>query len=452
MKKLLSIITFIFSLVLFPLSSHAANVQISGVLSAKTQLSRGEVFEVQVAADAENENTTANLVINGAEYFGSNGGGACRSDSGLFIGWIQGDPMIARFGCTVPTDIAKGATIELVAYQFRNCDNGEATCSRVKSTQKFTLLEDATVQPTPESSENIEGRIQEKKSTLLILFEALFRGTSSSQPSPAPTTAPGNSGTTPVPQPTTGPSDGNPNTGGSSDILTLNSTAATTECLMMNVAANYKHGGRSVNEQCQNRSTPKKYQDECIPWELLGAIQEKETGLPGNSIYFSATSDQVVQNVKNACSVLVGACPTSESSYAGGTGGAMGISQFMPGTWVGHKNAVFDYESARGYTANACNPNSSSYPVKVGSCHPSGNCSAATNYREYSHPCNVMAALYAMANKLYNDSGRTTCKTNGWTESEVHRAAGRYFGMCVYNGNTYCADIVNKMKDRGYKF
>jgi hypothetical protein len=444
MKKVLSIITFTLSLVFFPSFSYAANVQISGVLSAKTQLSRGEVFEVQVAA-----------VINGSEYFGSNGGGACRSDSGLFIGWIQGIPMIARFGCTVPTDIAKGATIELVAYQFRNCDNGEITCSRVKSTQKFSLLEEDSVQPTPESSENIEGRIQEKKPALLILFEALFKGSSPSQP--APTTAPSNGGTTPgqntpAPQPTTGPPDGNPNTGNSGDILTLSSTAATTECLMMNVAANYKHGGRNVNEQCQNRSTPKKFQDECIPWELLGAIQEKETGLPGESIYFSATADQVVQNTKNACSVLVGACPTSESSYAGGTGGAMGISQFMPGTWVGHKNAVFDYEAARGYTANACDPNSSSYPVKIGSCYPGQNCSAATNYREYSHPCNVMAALYAMANKLYNDSGRTTCKTDGWTVNEVHNAAGRYFGMCVYNGNTYCADIVNKMKDRGYKF
>ena len=130
----------------------------------------------------------------------------------------------------------------------------------------------------------------------------------------------------------------------------------------------------------------------------------------------------------------------------------MGISQFMPGTWVGHKNAVFDYEAARGYTANACDPNSSSYPVKIGSCYPGQNCSAATNYREYSHPCNVMAALYAMANKLYGDSGRTSCKTDGWTLNEVYNAAGSYFGMCEYNGNTYCADIVNKMKDRGYKF
>jgi hypothetical protein len=448
------VVTIVFFL---PHISQAASFQIIGVLSAKTQLTRGEVFEVQVAASQENEDTTANLVINGKEYFANDGGGACRSDNGLFLGWIQGNPMAARIGCTVPTDTPKGATVELIAYQFRNCPNGATKCNEVKGTQKLTLNEedktnDTTPKPT-DSSQDIGDRINQKKSVMMIIFEAMF-GKKTDQSTTDQNTGGNNGGSTPTPQPTSSVPDGNQSTGKGGDVLTLNSTAATTECLMMHVAANYKHPGehRNVNSQCQSRTSPKKYQDECIPWELLGAIQEKETGLPGESIYFSATADQVVQNTKNACSVLVGACPTSESSYAGGNGGAVGIAQFLPSTWVGHKDTILSYESGMGYTSSACNTGSGSYPTKIGSCYPGQNCSASSSYKEYTHPCNVISALYAMANKLYGDSGRTVCKTNGWTTQDVYNAAGSYFGACEYHGNTYCADIVTKMRDRGYTF
>jgi hypothetical protein len=158
-------------------SVYAETTKLIDVKAKKTTLVRGNILEVQIVAEKINENTTANFVFDGKEYFADGGGGACRSDNGTFIGWIEDTTYpIARIICTIPMDVPKGVkTVELIAYQFRECDNGEERCSLVKSSQTFTLedLKDDE-ETTPENEETIRDKVTKEKGEIQELLEILF--------------------------------------------------------------------------------------------------------------------------------------------------------------------------------------------------------------------------------------------------------------------------------------
>lgn len=111
------------------------------VESGTVSFSSGEVFEVRVVLDDQSEDITANLTVDGEEYFTQDGGAACRSDQGRFIGWDAGEEgqVAARIPCTMPTDIKNDQEIGLVGYQFRNCPEGEESCSRTESEVKLAI-------------------------------------------------------------------------------------------------------------------------------------------------------------------------------------------------------------------------------------------------------------------------------------------------------------------------
>ncbi len=193
MKRLAFICTGItVFFLLFTYSVSAATIEIFDVKAKKTEIDRGEVFEAQLQTAEINENMTINLVFDGTEYLPADGGGACRSDNGLFMGWIEdGEYPVARILCTMPFDAPKNPEIiELIAYQFRDCDNGETRCSEVTSSKVITLRQDPETTPepddpdstpeaevTPESGEEIRERIEKEKPILEAILETLFGGT-----------------------------------------------------------------------------------------------------------------------------------------------------------------------------------------------------------------------------------------------------------------------------------
>ncbi len=189
MKKLAFICTGITVILLaFSSTVSAATIEIFDVKAKKTVLERGEVFEAQLQTAEINENMTINLVFDGAEYLPADGGGACRSDNGLFLGWIEdGEHPVARILCTMPLDAPENPQkIELVAYQFRDCDDGGTRCSMVTSSQVITLKEDEEEDSdetpeaniTPDTGEDIRERIEKEKPILEALLESLFGGRS----------------------------------------------------------------------------------------------------------------------------------------------------------------------------------------------------------------------------------------------------------------------------------
>lgn len=219
------VFSFIFLLLFFlPARIFAADYSITSVKAAKTKLVRGETFAGQVTVDKVNEDTITNLVINGKEYFGSSGGGACRSDKTtiglsptpfngntvtgskketvLFLGWIKGsNPPVAVIGCTLPKDTPKNAQIELIAYQFRNCEDGSNRCGLIKSTQTFTVDEENSNDPTSDSSQEIAERIAGQKNNVLKdLLVRIFGGSTDQSPqNPEPSPVDTLGGTSPVP-------------------------------------------------------------------------------------------------------------------------------------------------------------------------------------------------------------------------------------------------------------
>ncbi|MCX7996199.1 MAG: hypothetical protein N2691_00360 [Patescibacteria group bacterium] len=160
----------------FPPSVSAATISLFDVRANTTDLRRGLVFEVQVKASEISENLTANLVFDGKEYFAPGGGGACRSDSGLFLGWIEGEgEPIARIACTVPLSVPKDTkTVELIAYQFRGCDNGADRCSQLKSSQTFTLRDEDFDKVATEESDKIRDRIKKEVPKLTDIIAILW--------------------------------------------------------------------------------------------------------------------------------------------------------------------------------------------------------------------------------------------------------------------------------------
>ncbi|MCX7996955.1 MAG: hypothetical protein N2691_04385 [Patescibacteria group bacterium] len=112
-----------------------------------TEAKRGDVFESRLTARAKSEDLGVNLVINGVEYLGDLGGGACRSDNGSFLGWNEsGENPVARVLCTIPMDTPKDATVELIGFQFRNCDGPVATdggkrCSVVRASRSIRVTD-----------------------------------------------------------------------------------------------------------------------------------------------------------------------------------------------------------------------------------------------------------------------------------------------------------------------
>lgn len=173
-RHVFSIIAVVFLLLSVSPSVLAATIPNYKVEAMKTNLKRGEVFEARLESDSINENMTINLVFDGTEYFASGGGGACRSDNGMFLGWMEdGEHPIARILCTVPTDLPKTVTkVEMIAYQFRECDGGAERCSEVKSSQTFTLepIPDDQKEATP--SADTEGTIRLR---IKDVFDQLFK-------------------------------------------------------------------------------------------------------------------------------------------------------------------------------------------------------------------------------------------------------------------------------------
>lgn len=167
-----------------------SGIEVIQVSTNTREARRGDVFESRLEVSQENEDVSTNLVINGEEYFGDEGGGACRSDGQLFGGWLTPEEdavenPTARVMCTIPLDTPDGAEIELIGFQFRNCEGDEAPdgsvrCKVVKATQMITLIEDDDPEEggdgeeneetgeREDSSEQIEERILEK--VLQILF------------------------------------------------------------------------------------------------------------------------------------------------------------------------------------------------------------------------------------------------------------------------------------------
>lgn len=165
-----------------PHAAYAQDIRLIDVRSTTTDLRRGMVFEVQVKASEVNEHTTANLVFDGVEYIAPGGGGACRSDSGLFLGWIEGeDYPIARIACTVPVAIPKDIQrVELIAYQFRACANGAERCSLIRSTQQFTLQDEDFDKVGSDEASTIHDRIKDRVPSLQSLLNVLWPRVSTS--------------------------------------------------------------------------------------------------------------------------------------------------------------------------------------------------------------------------------------------------------------------------------
>lgn len=213
--------------ILSPPITLAQTIKIYDVKAKKTILKRGETFEAQLQADSINENMTINIVINGNEYFGSSGGGACRSDStengeDLFLGWIEdGEHPVARILCTIPYSLDSTVkTVELIAYQFRDCNNGGSRCSEVKSSTPLTIeAMDPSISPPQkaETSEDIAERISNEKPLVQQVLEMIFKSATSTSTNTATTEAEQNSDTSPqedteIPTPTSVPSEQAPST------------------------------------------------------------------------------------------------------------------------------------------------------------------------------------------------------------------------------------------------
>lgn len=149
----------------------ASNVTIESVSTDAGRVRRGDVFITEVKTDRITPDVTSNLVIDGEEYFGNEGGGACRSDGELFIGWDnEDDPNpIVEIACTIPRDISDDAEISLIAYQFRNCEEGEDRCSVVEGSADFRLVDRSSNPEDNDSSEDIAQRILE---ALMDLFRS----------------------------------------------------------------------------------------------------------------------------------------------------------------------------------------------------------------------------------------------------------------------------------------
>ncbi len=167
-------------------NQDTSGIEVIRVSTNTKEARRGDVFETRLEVNMENEDVSTNLVINGEEYFGDEGGGACRSDGRLFGGWLSPEEdgvenPTARVMCTIPLDTPDDAEIELIGFQFRNCNgeeqpDGSVRCKVVRAAQKITLLadddrkdeEDEETGEQEDSSEQIEERILEK--VLKILF------------------------------------------------------------------------------------------------------------------------------------------------------------------------------------------------------------------------------------------------------------------------------------------
>lgn len=167
-----------------------------------TEVRPGDVFETRLEASEETPDIATNLVINGKEYFGSEGGGACRSDGSMFGGWLKPgessvDNPTARILCTIPTNIEKGSTIELIGFQFRNCEgdtqeDGTVRCNVTKSSNRITLImddadnKDEDKDDEKETSTSIENRILKDIMKVLFGNNADDAGDTGEDPSPEP--------------------------------------------------------------------------------------------------------------------------------------------------------------------------------------------------------------------------------------------------------------------------
>lgn len=186
-----SIIMFFFSGVFYThvAAIQAQDVDLISVTAKKDTVARGDVFETRLEASIQTPDISTNLLINGNEYFGSQGGGACRSDGQLFAGWLlPGSSSVqnptVRILCTVPLDTPDNATIEVVGFQFRNCEgpeqpDGSVRCKVIKASTALELTgnsnEDESeneitpgVDPEPDSTEQIEGRIMDQLFSLIF--------------------------------------------------------------------------------------------------------------------------------------------------------------------------------------------------------------------------------------------------------------------------------------------
>lgn len=204
-------ITFlVFSALIAPI--HAQELELISVSVKKEKAQRGDVFETRLEVNTQTPDVSTNLLINGKEYFGNQGGGACRSDGQLFAGWLLpesssvSNPTV-RILCTVPLDTPDNAIIEVVGFQFRNCEgpsqpDGSVRCKVIKAPQKVMLESDpadtggddpvATDEPSTDTTQQIEGRIIDQ------IYALIFGqgGGSGSRTSPTP----GEAGNEPAPQ------------------------------------------------------------------------------------------------------------------------------------------------------------------------------------------------------------------------------------------------------------
>jgi hypothetical protein len=170
MKKYLIVL---FSFLIIPaLSSVAAQdsqvqgITIFSVRNLVTEAKRGDVFETRLTVSQETPDVATNLLINGKEYFAPGGGGACRSDGDLFIGWdTSGENPTVRILCTIPRNVPSGATIEVVGFRFRNCDgpvqeDKTVRCNVKKSTTPIKLIDDPAKDSTATDSARVTDSAQ----------------------------------------------------------------------------------------------------------------------------------------------------------------------------------------------------------------------------------------------------------------------------------------------------
>lgn len=129
-------------------ASTSSNSPVISVATITKQARRGAVFESRLTVTRQGEDFATNLLVNGEEYFGDSGGGACRSDNGAFLGWTEEDGKpVARILCTIPRNIPRNAKIALIGFQFRNCEgprsaDGARRCHVVQAAGNIELLED----------------------------------------------------------------------------------------------------------------------------------------------------------------------------------------------------------------------------------------------------------------------------------------------------------------------
>ncbi|MFW5703215.1 MAG: hypothetical protein ACOCXQ_00065 [Patescibacteria group bacterium] len=167
---------------------EANGVEIISVRSTRYQVNVAEVFEIRVIADGETEDISANLRIDGEEYFAKGGGGACRTDGDTFLGWetLENGDQEARVFCTIPRGTPLDAQVELIAFQFRGCDGPEQPDETVRCqvTEASRLIKVAGEEENDDSEDEDDSETKDDETTddsetvVSRILESLFGGES----------------------------------------------------------------------------------------------------------------------------------------------------------------------------------------------------------------------------------------------------------------------------------